>query len=81
MAKVALLWHAEKSEEWENNLVYCSGILITWEMQCKWKDNTKDDIKEIEYEEVDWIHLPACFKDGNKLQGSEFNFIHSGPSH
>jgi hypothetical protein len=32
--------------------------------------NTEDGIKEIEFKEVDWIHLPAYFKDGNELQGS-----------
>jgi hypothetical protein len=39
-------------------------------MQCKWKDDTKEDINEIEYKDVDWIHLPTYFKDGNKLRGS-----------
>jgi hypothetical protein len=39
-------------------------------MQYRGKDNNEDDIKKTEYKEVDSIHLPASFEDGNELQGS-----------
>jgi hypothetical protein len=44
---------------------YCTYILVgetlkkTWPERpsCRWENNVKMDLKEIEYGSVDWIHL------------------------
>jgi hypothetical protein len=33
----------------------CEGKKITWKTRCRWEDNIKTDLQEVESEVMNWI--------------------------